>query len=97
MVAKVAIALFVSMKMIKKLFGSALITAMTATLASTGVQLDTTRIIMDHGNTAAKYGLHNHNDTPILVSGSVTTYDGKPTTVFAVSPNIYQVPAKKNI
>lgn len=56
-----------------------------------GIQLDTSRIIFEKGEKAVKYGVSNHYSVPALASAIVTTYDGKPTNAFAVSPSLFQI------
>ena len=69
--------------------------ATSVALASTegGIQLGQSRILIEDGAKKAGYALTNHYSSPVLASGTVTNFDGSPTSVFAVSPSIYQIPA----
>ena len=61
--------------------------------SSGGFQLDRSRIVFQDGKTSVSYGVTNHYDSPALASAVVTNFDGTPTSSFAVSPSIYQIPA----
>ena len=65
------------------------------TLASGGVQLDRTRILIEDGKTSASYGLQNHYDVPVLASSEITNFDGTPSSALAVTPALFQVKPNK--
>lgn len=65
-----------------------------SSLASSGVQLDRTRVLMTDGKTRTNYALSNHTETPILASATITNVDGTPTSKLTVNPALYQVRSK---
>lgn len=85
------------MKLVSKICSLVLYGLMsTSVMASGGVQLDRTRVLMFDGKTKANYGVINNNKTPVLASSTITEIDGKPATKLAVSPSIFQIKPGKS-
>ena len=77
----------------KLLIGLAtVILTITNVHASTGgIQLSASRIVFNEGMKAVNYGVTNEYAIPALASATVTDFDGKPTSDFAVSPSLFQI------
>ena len=71
-----------------------LLTMSIANAQDGGIQLSTSRLVIDEGNKAISYGVTNHYSLPVLASAVVTTYEGKPTSAFTASPSLYQIQPK---
>lgn len=78
----------------KFLVGTITSLVMSSVLASGGVQLDRSRILIKDGKTAASYAIQNHYDSPLLARAIITNFDGTPSTAFAVSPSLFQIKPK---
>lgn len=79
----------------KALVAGVLSLLLTASQASSGgFQLDRSRVLFEEGKTSVSFGVSNHYDAPALAKASVMNVDGTPSTAFASSPSIFQIPPK---